>query len=376
MALMQGFLGGFSVISAIIIFVVAHEAGHFFAAKATGMKVTEFFLGFGPRIWSFKRGETEYGIKPIPFGAYVKIVGMSSLEEVDPADIGRTYREKVFWKKSVVVLAGVAANFLLAYLIFFGLIVSAGEQLPTTEVAAVVTPEEGPPVAAAAAGVEAGDVILAIDSVPMTDWETLATTVGSLAGRTVVLEIDRAGAIIELDATIGSREDPASGGEVGFLGVGPVYERMPVSVFAATGRAAQEVWFQISGTFQAFSQIFRFDTLGRLAGGMVGGEVDNEVRPVSVVGLAQIGAQADRIGIANMFYLMAAVNVVLGLINVLPLFPLDGGHFAVALFEKLTRRKVDVRALVPVAVLVIGALSIFGVMTIILDIVNPIQIPS
>ncbi len=373
---MQGFLGGFGVISAIIIFVIAHEAGHFFAAKATGMKVTEFFLGFGPRIWSVKRGETEYGIKPIPFGAYVKIIGMSSVEEVDPADIGRTYREKVFWKKSVVVLAGVAANFLLAYFIFFGLIISAGEQIPTTEVAAVVEPEDGPPVAAAAAGVEAGDVIIAIDGVAMNDWETLAATVAESAGAEVVLEVERGGEIIELPATIGTREDPAGGGEVGFLGVGPAYERLPVSVFSATGRAAQEVWFQIGGTFQVFSQIFRFDTLGQLAGGIVGGEVDNEVRPVSVVGLAQIGAQADQIGIANLFYLMAAVNVVLGTINVLPLFPLDGGHFAVALYEKLTRRKADIRALVPVAVLVIGALSILGVMTIILDIVNPIEIPS
>lgn len=376
MGLMQGFLGGFGVISAIIIFVIAHEAGHFFAAKATGMKVTEFFLGFGPRIWSVKRGETEYGVKPILFGAYVKIVGMSSVEEVDPADIGRTYREKEFWKKSVVVLAGVAANFLLAYFIFFGLIISAGDQVPTTEVAAVVEPEEGPPVAAAAAGVQEGDVILAIDGVAMSDWETLARTVASSAGAQVILEVERGGDIIELPATIGTREDPAGGGEVGFLGVGPAYERLPVSVFSATGRAAQEVWFQIGGTFQVFSQIFRLDTLGQLAGGIVGGEVDNAVRPVSVVGLAQIGAQADQIGIANLFYLMAAVNVVLGTINVLPLFPLDGGHFAVALYEKVTRRKADIRALVPVAVLVIGALSILGVMTIILDIVNPIEIPS
>jgi membrane-associated protease RseP (regulator of RpoE activity) len=373
---MEGFLGGFAVIAAIIVFVVAHEAGHFFAAKATGMKVTEFFIGFGPRIWSFKRGETEYGIKPIPFGAYVRIVGMSSIEDVDPADEGRTYREKEFWKKSVVVLAGVAANFLLAYLIFFGLFISSGEQMPTTEVAAVVEAEDGRPVAAEAAGVEAGDVILSVDGVATTDWQTLASTVAASPGEQVVLEIERDGAIVRLPATIGSREDPAGSGTVGFLGVGPAYERIPISVFSATGLAAQEMWAQITGTFEVFSRIFRLDSLGQLAGGIVGGEVDNDIRPVSVVGLAQIGSQADRIGIANMLYLMAAVNVVLGLINVLPLFPLDGGHFAVALFEKLTRRKVDVRALVPVAVLVIGALSILGVMTIILDIVNPIQIPS
>lgn len=373
---MDGFLGGFGVIAAIIIFVVAHEAGHFFAAKATGMKVTEFFLGFGPRIWSVRRGETEYGIKPIPFGAYVRIVGMSSLEEVDPADVGRTYREKEFWKKSVVVLAGVAANFLLAYLIFFGLIIQAGDQIPTTQVAEVVEAEDGVPVAAAAAGVEAGDVIVAIDGVQMADWETLAETIAGSPGADIVLTVERDGQPIELTATVGSRVLPDVDDPVGFLGVAPEYDRLPVSVFAATGRAAEEVWFQIGGTFEVFSRIFRFDTLGQLAGGIAGGEVPDDVRPVSVVGLAQIGAQADRIGFANLLYLMASVNVVLGTINVLPLFPLDGGHFAVALFEKVTRRKVDVRTLVPVAVLVIGALTVLGVMSIILDIVNPIEIPS
>ena len=103
-------LGGFAAAAAIILFVTAHEAGHFFAAKATGMKVTEFFFGFGPRIWSKRRGETEYGLKLLPLGGYVRIIGMNPLEEVAPADMGRTYREKLFWEKSVVVLAGDGAR--------------------------------------------------------------------------------------------------------------------------------------------------------------------------------------------------------------------------------------------------------------------------
>lgn len=373
---MNGFLGGFGVIAAIILFVVAHEAGHFFAAKATGMKVTEFFIGFGPRIWSFKRGDTEYGIKPLPLGAYVRIVGMSALEDVDPEDAGRTYREKEFWKKSVVVLAGIAANFLLAFFIFFGLILSIGDQEPTTEVAEVVALEGGEQVAAAGAGVLAGDEIVAIDGVAVTDWDSLAATVAASAGERVDIAVLRDGASLTLPATLGARIDPATGDEVGFLGVRPEIDQQPVSVFTATGRAGREVVFQIGQTFQIFGRIFRFDTLGQLANGIVGGEVDDEVRPVSVVGLAQIGAQAETVGVARLLFLMAAVNVVLGTINGLPLFPLDGGHFAVALFEKVTRRKVDIRALVPVAVLVIGALALVGVMSIILDIVNPIELPS
>ena len=373
---MNGFLGGFGVIAAIIIFVVAHEAGHFFAAKATGMKVTEFFLGFGPRIWSFKRGETEYGIKPLPFGAYVRIVGMSALEDVDPEDVGRTYREKEFWKKSVVVLAGIAANFLLAFIILFGLAYSAGDQTLTTEVSEVVDPEGPATTAAMDAGIQPGDVIVGVDGVRIDDWETLIETISGAAGQDVTIDIVRDGEELSLPASIGTREDPATGETIGFLGVAPGFEQEPISVFTATGRAAREVGFQVTSTFEIFSRIFRFDTLGQLFGGITGGEVDEEVRPVSVVGLAQLGAQADELGIERLLYLMAAVNVVLGTINGLPLFPLDGGHFAVALFEKVTRRKVDIRALVPVAVLVIGALTIVGVLSIILDIVNPIELPS
>ena len=373
---MTGFLGAFGLLAAIVAFIVAHEAGHFFAAKATGMKVTEFFLGFGPKIWSFKRGETEYGIKPIPFGAYVRIVGMSALEEVAPEDVGRTYREKEFWKKSVVVLAGVAANFLLAYLLLFGLAMWGGDQTPTTAVREVVVPDDGSESAARLAGIEAGDVILSVDGVASGDWESLAAAIGSRPGETVVIEIDRRGSILSLPATLGSRTDPVTGENVGFLGVAPDYERQPISVFSGAGRAARLVGIQVAGTVDVFSKIFRFDTLSQLFGGVLGGEVDNAVRPVSPIGLAQIGSQAGELGIINLLGVMAAVNVTLGTVNAVPLFPLDGGHFAVALYEKLTRRKVDVRALIPVAVIVIGALSILGVVSIILDIVNPIQIPS
>ena len=119
-------LGGLVAALAIIFFVTAHEAGHFVAAKSVGMKATQFFFGFGPKIWSTKKGETEYGFKWIPLGGYVRIVGMNPLEEVAPEDMGRTYREKKFWEKSVVVLAGVGMNFLLAFIMFYGILVING----------------------------------------------------------------------------------------------------------------------------------------------------------------------------------------------------------------------------------------------------------
>src|SRR5665811_1417789 len=220
-------LGGIAVFIALVLFIVAHEAGHFFAAKATGMKVTEFFLGFGPRIWSFKRGETEYGIKPIPFGAYVKIVGMSSLEEVDPEDEGHTYREKPFWAKSLVVLSGVAANFLIGYLIFFGIslaegqpVLEDGEPVPSTSIAAVV-PEtaDGEPTSAIEIGLQPGDSIVSIDGTRTPDWESLVEALSESAGEEISVGVVRDGKELSLSGRLGVRV--VDGEERGFLGVSP-----------------------------------------------------------------------------------------------------------------------------------------------------------
>ncbi|MBT8241783.1 MAG: site-2 protease family protein, partial [Acidimicrobiia bacterium] len=137
---MSEFLSGFAAVFAVILVVVIHEGGHFAAAKAFGMKATEAFFGFGPRIWSTQRGETEYGIKAFPLGGYVRVVGMNPLEEVDPVDEHRTYRAAPFWKKTVVVLAGIASHFVIAFFILYTVFAFVGTpdaDLPTTEVAAV-----------------------------------------------------------------------------------------------------------------------------------------------------------------------------------------------------------------------------------------------
>src|SRR3990170_210302 len=129
---------------AVVASVMIHESGHYFMARATGMKATEFFFGFGPKLWSTQRGETEYGVKSLPLGGYVRIIGMNPLEEVAPADMGRTYREKKFWEKSVVVLAGVGMNFLIAFLLFYGIVLVNGVSEPVPVVDQVVeTPTVG-----------------------------------------------------------------------------------------------------------------------------------------------------------------------------------------------------------------------------------------
>ncbi len=372
--------GGLVVFIALVLFIVAHEAGHYFAAKATGMKVTEFFLGFGPRIWSFKRGETEYGIKPIPFGAYVKVIGMSSIDEVDPEDEHRTYRSKPFWAKSLVVLSGVAANFLIAYLIFFGLaltqgqpVVVDGELVETTTIGSVVIEDEnGQATTASELGLQPEDTILAIDGTATPEWEDLVGALESRAGEVIDVTILRGDDELVVGGELGTRV--VDGETRGFLGISPA----PLTEQLGFGEAIVDAGSQfvegVRFTFISFARLLQFDSLGQLFGGIFGGEVDDDVRPVSLVGVVQIGAQADEVGFATIALILAIINVVLGIINGLPLFPLDGGHFAVALYEKLSGRTADVRKLIPVAVVVIAFISIFGLAAIVLDLVQPINL--
>lgn len=375
-------IGGIAALVALVGFIVAHEAGHYFAARATGMKVTEAFIGFGPRIWSFKRGETEYGVKPIPFGAYVKIIGMNSLEEVPPEDEHRTYRSKPFWAKSLAVLSGVVANFLIAFLIFSVVamvegepLIVDGEPVLTTEVSGVVdTDDSGQPTAAAAAGLRTGDVIVAVDGIPVDGWEDLRARIETAAGERVVLTVERDGEQVELATTMGTRVDPETGEQVGFLGFAPAFATQDISVFEAGWIGVRQVGVAVQFTFESFGRILRFDTLGQLFGGITGGEIDPDVRPVSPIGIVQIGSQADEFGLVNTVLLMAFVNVILGTLNALPLYPLDGGHFAVALYEKLTGRTADIRKLIPIALTVIAVIGGIGLLAIILDIVNPIDL--
>jgi membrane-associated protease RseP (regulator of RpoE activity) len=368
-------IGALVGILAIVVFVTIHEAGHFLAAKATGMKATEFFFGFGPRLWSVKRGETEYGIKAIPAGGYVRIVGMNPFEEVAPEDRGRTYREKPFWQKSFVVLAGVGANFLLAFLMFYGLVLAVGIPEPVPVVNAVIETVDGEPTAAAVAGIRPGDRILGVDGVRYDDWSEISALLAARPGETVTLTVERAGSVLEVPVTLGTRPGGDRQGERGFLGVQATVVERPAGLLEAGVIAGGEVAAGVRLTFEVMGRLIQPESLLRLAGVFIGQtDIPDEIRPVSPIGLAQIGSQAGAIGIANYIGILASINVILATFNVLPLLPLDGGHFAVALWQKVTGREPDIRRLVPVAVAVIVLFVFLGLVAVVLDIFNPIRI--
>jgi membrane-associated protease RseP (regulator of RpoE activity) len=363
---------GIIVIIGILLMVTIHEAGHFFAAKAFGMKATEFFFGFGPRLWSTQRGETEYGVKAIPLGGYVRIVGMNPYEEVDPADEHRTYRGKPFWQKSIVVLAGVASHFVIAFILFFVVLTIVGVAEPTTEVRAVQAElDDGSPTPAIEAGLEPGDQIVALDGEPTPEWSDLADAIASRPGQTVEITVLRDGDTIGIDAQLAMVDDEA-GGKRGYLGVQPAPSSERVDPLTGLVRAGGEIGDAVVISAQGMWNLFT--GLGDLLAATFSGEGTDidQVRPASPIGIVGIAAEIGDVGAT--LRLLALINVFVGLLNVLPVYPLDGGHFAVALYERIRGRTADVRKLAPVAAVVVIFLVLLGALAIYLDITDPLSL--
>ena len=380
-------MGPFIMIVGIVLMIVIHEGGHFVAAKYFGMKATEAFFGFGPRLWSTVRGETEYGVKAIPFGGYVRIIGMNPFEEVAPEEEGRTYRVAPFWKKSVVVLAGIASHFVVAFVILFlvGLIYGTvardadGLVLFTTTVGDVSeTIRDGSePSPAAISGVEIDDVIVATDGVPVVTWDDFARFASARPGESVVIGVDRQGQSLDLTTTLATVERPRrddqrnvildEDGEpvmetVGFFGVTPLAEREyhgAIGMVGVTlGQMGEAIVQSVNGLWQ---MVVGFP---KLLLATFGGddEILETVRPVSPIGLVKLAGPAE-----STLLLLALVNIFVGVLNFVPLYPLDGGHFAVALYEKVTGRVPAVEKMMPVAAAVFIFLVSLGLMGLYFD---------
>ena len=358
----------FSVLGAIIFLVITHELGHFVAARLAGVKCPEFFVGFGPRIWSARRGETEFGLKWILVGGYVKVLGMNPEEEVSPEDFPHSYKGVSYGKRFWIIFSGSLVHIILALLTIFFTVWLVGVPFASRTVSEVeqYMEEAGEETPAHVAGLQAGDAILAMNGQSMQDWEEVSGFIADHPGEKVTLLVERDGERIELTAELARRDDGR-----GYLGISPqaAYEHYSfLASFKETG-----VWFgrDVAGVFYGIYRIFNLSTLKQL----LGIAPPTEDRPQTVVGISRIAGQFAGLGIYYFLQFMAFILVFLAIINLAPLPPLDGGHILVLVWEKVTGREVDMRKLYPVAVAVLAFFVIMFVLAFRLDITNPISLP-
>lgn len=365
--------GTIGVLVAVIGMIMLHELGHFVMAKRAGMKVTEFFLGFGPRIWSFRRGETEYGVKAIPAGGYVRIIGMSNIEEIDPADEERTYRSKPYRQRLGVAVAGSAMHFILAGLLLF--LVYAAVGLPAVR---NVVGEVAPGSPAEASGFQPGDRLLAIDGREIDEWEQVPDYVRSHGRSELVFTVGRDGRRLDIPVTPALVE--VEGERVPQVGIGPEWYYERESIPTAIGRTVTGIPRYTWLTIQALGGVFSPSGVENYTE-LLRGEGDDGGRLLSPVGAARVAGQAVDRGWGAVLLFLFAINVFVGVFNMVPLLPLDGGHVAIATYEKIasviTKRRVqvDVARLMPITAAVLALLVIVGISALYLDIVRPVPAP-
>jgi membrane-associated protease RseP (regulator of RpoE activity) len=360
-----------AIVFGIIALIMLHEAGHYITAKRAGMKVTEYFLGFGPRVWSFRRGETEYGIKAIPAGGYVRIVGMNNLEEVDPEDEQRTYRQAKFRQRVTVVLAGVTVNLILAYVLFYGAIAGQGVPKLTTGIDEVVADTP-----AAVAGLRPGDRIVAVEGQQISEWEDLPATIEDRAGDPTTFTIERDGTVQDL--TITPRERSRSDSS-GFIGVSPRSAYEQFGVLGSFRETFVVMWDTTKATGEGLGRLFSPSGIERYSQNFTGDESESgspasEDRPVSIIGIVDIGGELVGGNVWALLGLLGAINLLVALFNLIPLLPFDGGHAAVAVYEQIASKirgrevRVDFRKLIPVTALVLVVFLTLGLSAMFLDI--------
>ncbi|MFD0040284.1 M50 family metallopeptidase [Streptomyces anulatus] len=424
---------GIAVFVVGLLFSIAwHELGHLSTAKMFGIRVPQYMVGFGPTIWSKKKGDTEYGIKAIPAGGYIRMIGMfppgpdgrlearstspwrgmiedarsAAYEELEPGDEKRLFYTRKPWKRVIVMFAGPFMNLILAVAIFMGVAMTFGFQTQTTEVAGVQqcvisqsdkreTCKDGDPVSPAkAAGLQEGDRIVAFDGKKVDDWATLSDRIRETIGP-ATLVVERDGEEVTLNAVL--RENAVAkkdgNGQVvpdqfikaGYLGFAAQTEIVPLSFGESTVRMGDMIENGVDSIIALPSKIPALWD----AAFSDGERADDS--PVGVVGAARIGGEVMNLDIpaqnqvAMMLFLLAGFNLSLFLFNMLPLLPLDGGHIAGALWESLRRNvaKVfrrpdpgpfDVARLMPVAYVVAGIFICFTLLVLVADIVNPVKI--
>jgi membrane-associated protease RseP (regulator of RpoE activity) len=378
-------------IAILIVIVMLHELGHFATAKWSGMKVTEFFVGFGPRLWSVRRGETEYGVKAIPAGGYVRITGFTMLEEVAEEDEARAYRQQAFWKRIVVASAGSIMHFIIAFVLLLIIVFSYGVPSNNETIASVDHWSGVAQTPAQAAGLTAGDTIVSINGKNLTSPTSLTNVIGRSVGKTVTLGVEVNGKLRHISAVpisgkgiVVNRQHLADHGYLGVELVGATASEGPLhAIGTAVSQLGSDTSQEVSGVWRTFSPSGLSSVVHQVtnshAATKAADNPSSSVRPVSLVGIASLGVQAQQAGLVNLLELLVLINIIFGLLNMLPMIPLDGGHVAVAAYEWIrTRRgkafyRADITKLFPVVFIFLAFLAVFVLSGVYLDLTHPLK---
>jgi membrane-associated protease RseP (regulator of RpoE activity) len=376
-----GVLGLFSIwwlvfAVGVLVAIFLHELGHFMTARWTGMKATQFFIGFGPRLWSFRRGETEYGVRAIPAGAFVRIVGMNQMDDVELDDEGRTYRSKSYPRRLLVISAGSLMHMILAILLLFVVYVVDGEVTPVDGVEVVEIVDNSP---ATAAGLQVDDRVLAIGGTAVgTPADVSAIVQASVPGDTIELAVVRGDATVAVPVVLAAntdRDSPLFGKPFVGISSSEAYVTVEHSAPAAAANAVTDVfpvtWETMKSTVKVLNPV-------NIVTHLAGTNDDLASRPTTLVGVTSVTDDVgEQEGIIGIIFLLAVLNVFVGVFNMLPLLPLDGGHAAIATYERLRERNgvryhADVAKLMPFAMAVMTVLLFLFAAGLYLDIVRPI----
>ena len=379
------------VVLAILVMIMLHEVGHFVTARWAGMKVTDFFVGFGPILWSTQRGETRYGVRALPLGGYVRVIGMSNLEEVAPEDEPRTYRAKRYWQRLRFAVAGTTMHFIIAFVLMIVLLAGFGrvvDTVPTTGINAVAAESNGAPSPAKAAGIHKGDKIVAINGHAVTKWSEVSKAIHASPNTRIALTIERAAKTIDLSVVPQATED-AHGQTIGVIGIqsGTRDIRKTVSWPVAVWQAPFEI------------KSMTFDSVRALGGLVTKSNVENyghqltktgPVQPqvmnkdgnrlLSIFGLFRIADFITHKGIAAVLSLLIGLNIFVGIFNMIPLPPFDGGHVAVATYEAIVgrfkgrRHIIDMNKMLPLAYAMVVLLVLLSLSAAWLDLRHPFNL--
>lgn len=363
----------FVFVVGLLVSVFLHEVGHFSTARLTGMKSTQFFMGFGPRVWSTTRGEVEYGVRALPLGAFVRIIGMNNVDDVPAEDEPRAYRSKSYPRRLLVITAGSLMHMVIAFVLFFGLFVTSGREQSTG--IATIRGLDASASPAYNAGLREGDVLISLGGKTLSDYESVSSTVQQFdVGDSVAVVYERDSVSKTTDVVLAAH--PTEAGRA-YLGVyADDWGRVQLSPLSAASTSIGDIGRTIVDSVKGVAVALNpMNSIRHLTNSK---DATIETRPTTVVGISQVGGSiGESDGLKGILALLASVNVFVGVFNMFPLLPFDGGHAAIATYERIRSRKghryqADINKMVPVATAVVGLLALLLFTGLYLDITQPL----